>query len=583
MHLQQIQIKNLLSFKDTRFPLGAYTVVVGPNNAGKTNLLRILDMISKNVNLELLPLDRKHRLNPEDWSRIILTLRLDDIEAKMVFQCIFGQTEQLDIIPKTKTLDVAIFWDKQQVETSIPKFVAYVFSDDFIILSTESRTNSLFYSGLYPNEIGGVRAADFWEILTPEQVPKLVSGDSNSLQYTDLKDSKSFMVDMLNGRPFDSLGWQTVVRNLPMGVNYDPNSHIPLTLLMKKRKHQEIVPILSLGVVLNRIFEEGFTLIKEIYPDRKEISDALAALRNSHHSTYTNVLDKFEQITGGVQVLAEQNDSGTEQILFVENGKRYDIDDSASGYYALISILHLLLGKTSGLVAIDEPEVHLHPEMSSRLHNMFGEISLKDAHPDVVVVTHSPKFVTYRQVARIDRSKLIVVTRPDSVSRVHADIEDSKPRIPPHLFNPEIFFGRGSLLVEGPADYHVQRAISDFYRGLFEKHNIVLVNCLGKDNIPAHIDLHRRFMIPYHCMVDSDYDGSMECVTKLNGDLEDELRSIGLESVKTKEDYGVYSKMIEFLSTSKNEEWSGSGIWSAFKKAVRAAGGRVPPQPSANI
>lgn len=571
---------NILSFKNATFPLGAYTVIVGSNNVGKTNLLRILDMISKNRNLEYLPLDRKHRLDPQDWSKVTLTLRLDDAEAKMVFQCIFGQTEQLDVIPKTKILDITIFWDKQQVETSMPKFVAYVFNNDFIILSTRSNTNNLFHSRLSP-KLSGVKAVDFGAVSTLEQVSALIN-NSNFLEYTTLEDKKSFMTDMLNGRPFDSLEWQIMIRNLPLGINYDPNSHTPLNILMRKYSSQEIFSTITLGMVLNRIFEENFTLIREIYPDRKELSDTLAALRNSHHSTYTNVLARFKQITGGVQMLAEQNDSGTEQILFEENGKRYHIDDSASGYYALVSILQLLLGKMSGLVAIDEPEVHLHPEMSSRLHNMFGEIAPDDTLPDVIVVTHSPKFVTYRQVAGIDDSKLIVVTRPDYASQVHADIADSKPHIPPHLFNPEIFFGRGSLLVEGPADYHVQRALSDFYHGLFEKYSMVLVDCSGKNNISAHIDLHRRFMIPYHCMVDSDYNGDMECVTKLSGDLECELRNIGIKNVKSKEDYGVYSKMMTFLSNSKNEEWSRSGIWSAFKKAIRAARGRVPPQPNAN-
>lgn len=203
MHLQQIRIENILSFKDATFPLGEYTVIVGPNNVGKTNLLRILDMISKNKNLEHLPLDRKYRLDPEAWSRITLTIRLDDAEAKMVFQCIFGQTEPLNVVPKTKTLNVAIFWDEQQVETSMPRSVAYMFSNDFIILSTHSTTNSLFHSSL-PLKLSDVKAADFWELLTPEQIPVLIN-TSNFLRYTELEDKKSFMADMLNGKPFDSL------------------------------------------------------------------------------------------------------------------------------------------------------------------------------------------------------------------------------------------------------------------------------------------------------------------------------------------------------------------------------------------
>ena len=136
-------------------------------------------------------------------------------------------------------------------------------------------------------------------------------------------------------------------------------------------------------------------------------------------------------------------------------------------------------------------------------------------------------------------------------------------------------------MVEGTADYHVQRAISDHYQELFEKNSIVLVNCGGKDNIPAHVDLHCRFGIPYHCMTDCDYKGELEHGTKLDGVLEDDLKKIGVKNVKKKEDHRVYFKMMEFLENPKGEEWKKSGIWNAFKKAVRAAGGRVPPQPDA--
>ena len=174
-----------------------------------------------------------------------------------------------------------------------------------------------------------------------------------------------------------------------------------------------------------------------------------------------------------------------------------------------------------------------------------------------------------------------MMTRQDYVSQVHADTEESKPRIKPHIFNPEIFFGRGSFMVEGPADYHVQRAISDHYQGLFEDNNIVLVNCGGKDNIPAHVDLHGRFGIPYHCMVDGDYEDELEHGTKLDGDLEDDLKKIGVKNVRTKEDHRVYFKMMEFLENPNDGVWKKSGIWNAFKKAVRASGGRVPPQPDA--
>ena len=135
--------------------------------------------------------------------------------------------------------------------------------------------------------------------------------------------------------------------------------------------------------------------------------------------------------------------------------------------------------------------------------------------------------------------------------------------------------------MEGSSDYFVQRAISDYYDGWLEKHNIVLVNCGGKNSIPIQADLHQRYGIPYHCMADSDYTGNMANVTRLEVDLEAELEKIGVECVKNKESDYVYGKMMDFLIKSHDEKWKESGIWLAFEAAVLNAECRVPSQQDA--
>ena len=59
MRIESITIKNLLSFKDAKFNFKKYNVIVGPNNAGKTNLVRILralvfgDLVNFNLSQEM--------------------------------------------------------------------------------------------------------------------------------------------------------------------------------------------------------------------------------------------------------------------------------------------------------------------------------------------------------------------------------------------------------------------------------------------------------------------------------------------------------------------------------------------------
>ena len=53
MKIESITIENLLSFNKSEFSFVDYNVIVGPNNSGKTNLLRILKMLTSNELLNL--------------------------------------------------------------------------------------------------------------------------------------------------------------------------------------------------------------------------------------------------------------------------------------------------------------------------------------------------------------------------------------------------------------------------------------------------------------------------------------------------------------------------------------------------
>ena len=539
-------------------------------------------MISKNRNLAYLKLNRRHKLDPNEPSEITLELDLDESEAKIAFQCIFGQADQIDVISdKVRTLHITIYWDKDQLGVMSPKFMLYRFSSGFTIVVRPPNNNIAFdRRSILVSETEYERMIYYWKTTESPDIFDPTAEQFTAFRFDEIEHKKPFLDAILSGERFATTQYH-IVRGLPMSVSYNPDSVQPIVGLVHGRGDDGIFTEASAGTVFNRIFEKGFTLIKEIYPPFEVLSNNLAKLRNSHHDKYNDLRVAFKNITADVEVLVEQGTDGAERIQFIEAGRKYGIDDSASGYYALTSILWQLLGGMSGLVAIDEPEIHLHPGMSSRLHDMLGKMARKNG-AQIVVVTHSPRFVTYKQIKKMDESKLIMVMRQDSASQAHTDTEESEPKIKPHLFDREIFFGSGTMIVEGPSDYFVQRAISDYYGGLFEKYNIILVSCGGKRNIPAQVDLHDRFRIPYHCMADGDYEDDLEHMTKLDGDLEAELEKIGVECVNSKEGDYVYGKMMEFLKKPNGKEWRESGIWRAFDEIVQKAGGSVPSGPDAD-
>ena len=79
-----IDIKNVLSFSDAHFSFQDYNVIVGTNNSGKTNLLRILEMVSKNRFSDF-NLPHRYKYNKDESSRIILEISVTNKEFKLIF------------------------------------------------------------------------------------------------------------------------------------------------------------------------------------------------------------------------------------------------------------------------------------------------------------------------------------------------------------------------------------------------------------------------------------------------------------------------------------------------------------------
>ena len=234
LYLKRICVNNLLSFKHAKFSLGAYTVIVGPNNSGKTNLLRILDMVSKNENLEYLTLSRRHKLDPSEPSELTLTLDLDEPEAKMVFQCIFDRDDQIDEISnEIKTLDITIFWDRDPLDVMYPKFTLYQFGSGFTVATSPSGQNIAFDIGdIFSDKTAYESEIDSWRTAGSENIFISTTNRLTSSRYSKLENKKSVMDTILGGARFASGARCNVITSLPMSVGYDPNAATPIVRLV---------------------------------------------------------------------------------------------------------------------------------------------------------------------------------------------------------------------------------------------------------------------------------------------------------------------------------------------------------------
>jgi energy-coupling factor transporter ATP-binding protein EcfA2 len=171
------------------------------------------------------------------------------------------------------------------------------------------------------------------------------------------------------------------------------------------------------------------------------------------------------------------------------------------------------------ILAVEEPELYMHPQVERKMRDALYRLA---SQPGIQVIcsTHSPVFL---DMARRHKAIVRVVKDPQrnvTLSQVAEDIfsgqdpESDRDRLNfLAQFHPtvnEVFFAKRVILLEE------RSAIVAFERaaeltGLFDRHpsvrhDVTLIDCDGKPNIPAFQRALNHFRIPYAVVHDEDSD-----------------------------------------------------------------------------
>jgi len=87
----------------------------------------------------------------------------------------------------------------------------------------------------------------------------------------------------------------------------------------------------------------------------------------------------------------EQNDNGTFYLKFMINGCVHSSEGLGDGIWSIFTICDALYDSEKGsTIAIDEPELSLHPAYQKKIMELFNEFS---QNRQIIISTHSPYFV----------------------------------------------------------------------------------------------------------------------------------------------------------------------------------------------
>jgi len=187
--------------------------------------------------------------------------------------------------------------------------------------------------------------------------------------------------------------------------------------------------------------------------------------------------------------------------------------------------------KINLILAIEEPELYLHPSKSRFLSSVFDLLCNHNNENNfqIIYATHSPYFVDLNrfETIRVARKEILrdeikhTVISEYSISNAIIDLEtlnnvtagtfteDSfKAHAMPIMTNwtNEGFFSNVVLLVEGPGDVGVFVALQKILDMKWDEKNIVIVPVGGKNNIDRPVLIFNGLNIPTYFVFDSDLD-----------------------------------------------------------------------------
>jgi predicted ATP-dependent endonuclease of OLD family len=195
----------------------------------------------------------------------------------------------------------------------------------------------------------------------------------------------------------------------------------------------------------------------------------------------------------------------------VPGGVEFSPEEMGSGVQAAITVAlvhaYRQLVRESAIVAIEEPELHLHPQACRYFRRLLRELA--GSGTQVMFSTHGSYFVDFTKPEDI----CIVRKKPGEGSTIMSGRglgltpEERQTLKLNSRFTPEhseVMFASKVLVVEGAAERMAMPVALQLAKFDLDREGASVLNARGKENIPAFAKVLNQFKIPFLCIIDED-------------------------------------------------------------------------------
>lgn len=472
MKLHKVTIKNYRSIRrKTILELTEFTSLIGPNNEGKTNILRALTIAFAVIH---------------NWQRI---------------------KENSNSLEGTKARR---FLEDLKIDSAIGLVSDYIYSRD------------------YPKNSKSKEATEI-ELrfeLTPEELAEFIN-------LTNLRNNEEIPLIVRISKQKLSLH---VKKQGPGGTTYNKKIHDVAQFIDERIGFMSVPAIRDANQMLNVAQEFAQAHLSESLSQDEEYADLLEKLNNIE-DTYLKALSNSitEQIKGyasnisSVQLIPAHRRSTVPLIdhLEITDEVITSSTEKGEGLQSLIAIgliqeaTRHLGNHKAYILAIDEPEAHLHPDAVRIISNTLRELAQKQ---QVIVATHSPILVGQT------RSHTNVLIQ-NSKAETHPTLEKIR-RCLGIALSDSLASAPICILVEGATDRAVYKKLlcdsSPKIRHAFEQSLITIRSTDGTKHLHLNINIQRQFLNKILILLDGDQAGQDSCKQLITSGIVDhnEIRHI---------------------------------------------------------
>jgi predicted ATPase len=247
----------------------------------------------------------------------------------------------------------------------------------------------------------------------------------------------------------------------------------------------------------NRYNDVRHSLFRLIEGQRREISDLAFKLKASGNAQmaldFTDVLMPFKEAF--FQLLAPKSfvevNVQNQQIFYEYQGQKLNFDTLSSGEKEVVNIVFdfILRNPQDCVILFDEPELHLHPELSYKLLQTLSRLGKRN---QFIFSTHSPEIIS----ASLENT-VIFITPPmgdahNQAVIVHKD-DDTHHALQTlgHSIG-VISLGKKLVLIEGEESSLDKQTYGAILKGRFPE--FVLVPVGGKDSIRSFQEIRENIL-----------------------------------------------------------------------------------------